>query len=50
MRYVGGKPVSIATIVVSTQHDPKLSHTQISKAIVEEIINLNSSVEARIRS
>ena len=38
VRYVDGKPVSIDTIVVSTQHDPELSHAQISEAVIEEII------------
>jgi S-adenosylmethionine synthetase len=33
-----GKPVSIDTIVVSTQHDPDVSHAQISEAVIEEII------------
>jgi S-adenosylmethionine synthetase len=38
VRYVDGKPVSIDTIVVSTQHDPDVSHAQISEAIIEEVI------------
>jgi S-adenosylmethionine synthetase len=38
VRYVDGKPVSIDTIVVSTQHDPDVSHIQISEAIIEEVI------------
>jgi S-adenosylmethionine synthetase len=38
VRYVDGKPVSIDTIVVSTQHDPDVSHAQISEAVIEEII------------
>jgi S-adenosylmethionine synthetase len=38
VRYLDGKPVSIDTIVVSTQHDPDVSHTQISEAIIEEVI------------
>jgi len=38
VRYVDGKPVAIDTIVVSTQHDPDVSHAQISEAVIEEII------------
>jgi len=38
VRYVDGKPISIDTIVVSTQHDPDVSHAQISEAVIEEII------------
>ncbi|MCB1930942.1 methionine adenosyltransferase [Accumulibacter sp.] len=38
VRYVDDKPVAIDTIVVSTQHDPDVSHAQISEAVIEEII------------
>jgi S-adenosylmethionine synthetase len=38
VRYVDGRPQSIDTIVVSTQHDPDVSHAQISEAVIEEII------------
>ena len=38
VRYVGGKPVSIDTVVISTQHNPEVSHAQISEAVIEEII------------
>ena len=38
MKYVDDKPVSIDTVVVSTQHDPDVSHAQISEAVIEEII------------
>jgi len=38
VRYVDGKPTSIDTIVVSTQHDPDVSHAQISEAVIEEVI------------
>jgi S-adenosylmethionine synthetase len=38
VRYVDGKPVSIDTVVVSTQHDPDISHAQLSEAVIEEII------------
>ncbi len=38
VKYVDGKPVAIDTVVVSTQHDPDVSHAQIREAVIEEII------------
>jgi S-adenosylmethionine synthetase len=38
VRYVDGRPVSIDTVVVSTQHDPGVSHAQIAEAVIEEVI------------
>lgn len=38
VRYVDGKPVSIDTVVVSTQHDPDISHEQLAEAVIAEII------------
>jgi S-adenosylmethionine synthetase len=38
VRYVNGRPVAIDTVVVSTQHDPEVSHAQISEAVIEEVI------------
>ncbi len=38
VKYVDGKPVSIDTVVVSTQHSPEVSHAQLSEAVIEEII------------
>jgi S-adenosylmethionine synthetase len=44
MRYVDGKPVSIDTVVLSTQHDPSQSETStkmkasFNEAIIEELI------------
>ena len=38
LRYVDGKPVAIDTIVLSTQHAPELSHSQIEEAAIEMII------------
>ena len=38
VKYVGGKPVAIDTVVVSTQHNPEVSHAQLSEAVIEEII------------
>jgi S-adenosylmethionine synthetase len=37
-RYVDGKPHSIAAIVLSTQHDPDISHANLVEAVIEEII------------
>ena len=38
VRYLDGKPQTIDTIVVSTQHHPEVSHAQITEAVIEEII------------
>jgi S-adenosylmethionine synthetase len=38
LKYVDGKPVSIDTIVLSTQHSPEMEHKQIEEAVIEEII------------
>jgi S-adenosylmethionine synthetase len=38
LRYVDGKPVSIDTIVLSTQHAPDIEHKQIEEAVIESII------------
>ncbi|MBX3680196.1 MAG: methionine adenosyltransferase [Rhodocyclaceae bacterium] len=38
VKYIDGKPVAIDTVVVSTQHDPDISHAQLSEAVIEEII------------
>ncbi len=38
IRYVDGKPDSIDTIVLSTQHGPGLTHKQIEEAVIEQII------------
>lgn len=38
VRYVEGQPTGIDTIVVSTQHNPDVSHAQLSEAVIEEII------------
>ncbi|TAK88389.1 MAG: methionine adenosyltransferase [Betaproteobacteria bacterium] len=38
MRYMNGKPDSIDTVVLSTQHAPGLTHKQIEEAVVENII------------
>jgi S-adenosylmethionine synthetase len=38
LRYVNGHPVSIDTIVLSTQHAPEMEHKQIEEAAIEMII------------
>ena len=38
MRYVDGKPVSIDTVVLSTQHAPDIDHKQLTEAVIEHII------------
>ena len=38
VRYVDGKPADIDTVVVSTQHNPDVSHAQLSEAVIEEVI------------
>jgi len=38
VKYIDGRPVSIDTVVVSTQHSPDVSHAQIEEAVIEEII------------
>jgi len=38
IRYVNGKPDSIDTVVLSTQHKPGLTHKQIEEAVVEQVI------------
>jgi S-adenosylmethionine synthetase len=38
IRYVDNKPDSIDTIVLSTQHQPGLTHKQIEEAVIEQII------------
>lgn len=37
--YEGDKPVSVQTVVVSTQHNPGISHADISAAVSEFVIN-----------
>ena len=38
LRYVNGKPDSIETVVLSTQHAPGLTHKQIEEAVIEQVI------------
>jgi S-adenosylmethionine synthetase len=38
LRYANGKPESIDTVVLSTQHAPGVTHKQIEEAIIEQVI------------
>ncbi|TFW16281.1 methionine adenosyltransferase [Massilia arenosa] len=38
LRYVNGQPESVHTVVLSTQHAPEITHSQITEAVIEEII------------
>ena len=38
IRYVDGKPSHIDTIVLSSQHNPEVSHAQLTEAVIEEVI------------
>jgi S-adenosylmethionine synthetase len=39
VKYVDDKPVSVDTVVISTQHAPEVSQEQIHKDIIAEVIN-----------
>lgn len=38
VRYEDGKPKHIETVVISTQHNPEITHKDLSDAIIEEVI------------
>lgn len=38
VKYAGGKPVSVETVVVSTQHHEEVSQEQLHKDVIEEVI------------
>ncbi len=38
VRYIGGKPTQVETVVISTQHHPDVTHAQIEEAVIEEIV------------
>lgn len=38
LRYSHGKPVSVETVVLSTQHSPEINHKDLTEAVIEEII------------
>jgi S-adenosylmethionine synthetase len=39
VEYAGGRPRRVDAVVVSTQHEPTVSHKQIEEAVREEIVN-----------
>jgi len=38
VEYVGGKPVRIDTVVISTQHTPDVTHAEIEKQVIEKVV------------
>jgi S-adenosylmethionine synthetase len=38
VNYKNGKPQSLETVVISTQHNPEISHADLTEVVVEEII------------
>ena len=38
VRFDGRTPVSVDTVVISTQHDPDVSHQQIEKDMIESVV------------
>ncbi|HYF57791.1 MAG TPA: methionine adenosyltransferase [Burkholderiaceae bacterium] len=38
LRYVDGRPHSIDTVVLSTQHAPEIEHGKLTEAVIEEIV------------
>jgi S-adenosylmethionine synthetase len=38
IRYVNGKPESIDTVVLSTQHAPGIEHKKLAESVIEEVI------------
>ncbi len=38
VRYVEGRPQHIETVVLSTQHHPEISHSQLTEAVIEEVV------------
>jgi len=38
LRYVDGKAANVETVIVSTQHDPDVSHEKLEEFIIEEVV------------
>jgi len=36
--YENGRPVKVSTVVVSTQHEPDVTHKQVMNAVIEEVV------------
>ncbi|MHB8958433.1 MAG: methionine adenosyltransferase [Candidatus Limnocylindrales bacterium] len=47
VEYAQGQPVAVRTVVVSTQHDPDVSHQRISDDVIEQIILPTIPLELR---
>ncbi len=47
VEYAHGQPVAVRTVVVSTQHDPDVSHQRISDDVIEQIILPTIPLELR---
>ncbi len=45
VEYDDGKPVRVDTVVLSTQHDPDVSHEQIEKDMIEQVIRTEIAPE-----
>ncbi len=38
VEYKDGKPLRVAAVVISTQHDPDVSHAEIEKTLIEKVV------------
>ena len=38
VKYVNGRPTTVDTVVISTQHTPDISHEPLTEAVIEEIV------------
>ena len=38
VEYKDGKPARVSAVVISTQHDPKVTHAEIEKTLIEKVI------------
>ncbi len=45
LRYIDNKPVSIDTVVLSTQHDPDINHSELVATVIEQVIKPTLPVE-----
>ena len=39
VRYVDGKPTQVEKVLISTQHDESVSHEELTKSLIENVIN-----------
>jgi len=45
VKYVDGKPEQVDTVVISTQHEPDVSHSQIREDVIEKVIKTTIPAE-----